>query len=356
MSDHELRPALETVDITEGPVQPLRKFLAENSYSSIAVLTDDNTQRHCYPSISEMDFPHLKINIPPGEAHKNLQICTYIWEQMTNAQMDRNALIINLGGGVIGDMGGFCAATYKRGIPFINLPTTLLAQVDASVGGKLGIDFNGYKNHIGAFKEPERVIIATDFLKTLPEAEMLSGFAEVLKHTLIADSAYWDEIRSFSWEQQPWIQHVRHSVAVKHKVVTEDPRELGLRKILNFGHTVGHAIERHFLNNSKPLLHGEAVAAGMICETFLSQQLCGLPHQESLEISRSLMSWYGKKNLLNNDLKEIADNALHDKKNIDHKIQCTLLSRIGRAEYNVEVRPEEILGSLRYYTELSPIP
>jgi len=239
----------------------LPQFLSQKDYSKIAIIVDENTKEHCYPIIANLVSETILIEIKSGEENKNLATCTYIWQELTDAAFDRHSLVINLGGGVIGDMGGFCAATYKRGIDFIQIPTTLLAQVDASVGGKLGIDFNGYKNHIGAFAQPEVVLIDTVFFKTLPHLELRSGFAEIIKHCLIRDASMWDVIRKRDFDQQDLQSLVAHSVAIKKEIVAEDPTEKGLRKILNFGHTLGHAVETHFLEKEgKRLLHGEPLS------------------------------------------------------------------------------------------------
>jgi 3-dehydroquinate synthase len=271
---------------------------------------------------------------------------------MTYHQMDRKSLLINLGGGVIGDMGGFCAATYKRGIKFINLPTTLLAQVDASIGGKLGVDFQGYKNHIGVFQDPEQVIIWPEFLSTLPTTELRSGFAEIIKHALIFDLQYWHDIRSSPWDSQTWSEHISHSVHTKYQIVEKDPTETSVRKILNFGHTIGHAIERHYLHGSEPLLHGEAIAIGMICETYLSTLKEGLSNHNLEEITDYLIKTFGRVEIPREELNAIAKNALQDKKNEGGQIICTLLEDIGQATYNTPISLQEIEQALDYYCSL----
>jgi 3-dehydroquinate synthase len=334
-------------------IQPFAESLQGlDRFSKIAVLVDHNTSVHCYQKIKDQLPPHFLISIPEGEIHKNLQTCQIIWDALTNYEFDRNSLLINLGGGVVGDMGGFCAATFKRGITFVQAPTTLLAQVDASVGGKLGIDFRQYKNHIGVFAEPEAVWIDTAFLDTLPERELRSGFAEVIKHCLIADSQAWDALQSTSLAQQNWNQIVAHSVAIKSGVVSEDPTEKGLRKILNFGHTIGHAVESYFLDK-QPLLHGEAIAIGMICEAWLSVRLSGLSKEEFYQTGAYLLSVFGKENLpADAELSTIAQLALQDKKNKAGQIQCVLLKRTGEAVYDVPVSQNDIVAALRYYQSL----
>ena len=271
----------------------LGRFLSQGNFSKIIVLVDEKTKKYCYPYFQKNIGKHDLIQIKSGEGNKNLNSCTAIWKKMTAAQLDRHALMVNLGGGVIGDMGGFCAATYKRGINFIQIPTTLLSQVDASVGGKLGIDFESFKNHIGVFKIPNLVIIDPDFLKTLPITELRSGFAEIIKHCLIRDAEKWLEISQKNFEQQDWDDLIRHSVAIKIKITQEDPTEKNVRKILNFGHTLGHAIETYYLGTKNQLLHGEAIAIGMICESYISLHRKIISKQEMMAIEAFIFSTYG---------------------------------------------------------------
>ncbi len=340
----------ENIIISRDLQKDLIKFFRDNNFSGIAVLVDENTQRDCYPLVSG-DLPeHHLIRIRSGEEQKTLDTCSGIWGEMTRLALDRNALVINLGGGVIGDMGGFCAATYKRGVRFINLPTTLLAQVDASIGGKLGIDFQGFKNHIGLFREPEKVIIYPGFLKTLSHRELRSGFAEVIKHCLIADAETFEKIRGLELEQIDWGSVIPHSVMIKYKVVSEDPGEKGLRQILNFGHTVGHAIESYYLNKSgNRLLHGEAVAIGMVCESWLSTKKTGLPEKELHLITDYLNGIYHFEKIPEPDIAAIAALANQDKKNVRGIIKCSLLERTGKCTYNNMVTPEDIMDSIRYF-------
>ena len=251
----------------------LKLFFANHTFSKVAVIVDNNTKKYCYPVVADALPDHVTIEISSGEEHKNLNTCQKIWGTLTDNAFDRKSLVVNLGGGVIGDMGGFCAATYKRGIEFINIPTTLLAQVDASIGGKLGIDFQNFKNHIGVFQNPLRVFLDAKFFETLPKEELRSGYAEIIKHCLIRDSEKFDQITKSGYENLDFFELTKHSVQVKNDVVLEDPTEKGLRKILNFGHTIGHAIESYYLEKpGKKLLHGEAIAVGMICEAYLSKR------------------------------------------------------------------------------------
>jgi 3-dehydroquinate synthase len=337
--------------ITNNISDKITQYLKGKQYSNICVLVDENTERDCFPLINTSLPPHNIIRIKSGEENKILSTCEKIWSQMTDLQLDRKSLLINLGGGVIGDMGGFCAATYKRGIDFIQIPTTLLSQVDASVGGKLGIDFHNFKNQIGVFQEPVAVFIDTVFLKTLIPAEIRSGFAEIVKHCLIADKAKWDEIKQKSLKEQDWQDLVKHSIAIKAKIVEEDPLEKGLRKILNFGHTIGHAVESYFLNiPDKKLLHGEAIAIGMIAESYLAYKKGFIAIEEVVEIKNYLTSIYGKVTILDLDIEKIIVLTLQDKKNEDSKILCSLLEKQGKANFNIPAKFNDITDSLNYYS------
>lgn len=314
------------------------------------VLVDEHTKRYCYPLIKSLLPPHSLVQIWSGEAHKNLSTCETIWAAMTKAQLDRHALLLNLGGGVIGDMGGFCAATYKRGITFAQIPTTLLAQVDASVGGKLGIDFQGFKNHIGVFHVPETVLIDSIFLKTLPYPELRSGFAEVIKHCLIADVDKWHEIRQKDLEEQDFEDLIRHSVAIKQKVVAADPTEKGLRKILNFGHTLGHAIETYLLNDPKKhLLHGEAIAAGMIAEAYLAYRRKMIDDRTLIQIEEYLFSVYGKVSIATSDFEAIIRLTQQDKKNLGGEVRFSLLDVLGSCAYDIPITKTDMKKALAYY-------
>jgi len=346
LSQHNALPP--SIAITHQAGQELAAVVAALQPSKIAVLTDTNSHTHCYPLLAQVLPAHEVLTVQAGEEHKNLDTCQEIWKALTELGFDRKALLINVGGGVVTDMGGFCAATYKRGIRFVNLPTTLLSQVDASVGGKLGVDFMGFKNHIGVFQEPEKVIIDPVFLKTLPTKERRSGFAEVIKHSLIADAAYWQELTALAWDEQPWGQRIEHSVKVKYGVVQQDPTEKGLRKILNFGHTVGHAVESFYLEKQR-LLHGEAIAIGMICEAWLAHKKLNLPMEQVVAIQGYIFKAFGKVGINHKHFPEIALLAQQDKKNTAGTIQCVLLDEIGKAHYDVPVTIEEIIDSLFYY-------
>lgn len=330
-------------------------WLNQHQYSHVYVLCDDNTVRYCYPLIKQFLPTHTTITIPSGESEKNIETCKHLWQQFTDAQADRKSLLINLGGGVIGDMGGFVASTYKRGFDFINIPTTLLSQVDASVGGKLGIDFNGVKNIIGLFQNPKAVFISPEFLSTLPIEQLRSGFSEVLKHGLIYNAEYWHQQKEIAVQlNSNWLVAIEQSVLIKHDVVKKDPFESGLRKILNFGHTIGHAVETWSLQNeTRPLLHGEAIAIGMICEAWLSNAVNGLPANELEEITNTFIQLFGKYHLEKIPLSDIMDVMQQDKKNSNKSIRFSLLHAIGNCDYDIQVSDALIADALTYYCTLS---
>ena len=298
-----------------------------SEYSKVAILVDENTKRDCLNKLSKADNSII-IEIKSGEENKNISTCNFIWQELTSHNFNRNSLMINLGGGVIGDMGGFCASTYNRGIEFIQIPTTLLAMVDASIGGKLGIDFSGLKNQIGLFTNPKSVLIYPDFLETLPLNQLKSGFAEVLKHALISDKNLWNEILNTPFKKLNWNEIISLSVEIKNKIVLSDPKEKGERKKLNFGHTFGHAIESFYLQKSTPVLHGQAIALGMLIEGKMSN----LSELEKVEITAFILSNFTlPHNPAKNQLIEFMKN---DKKNSDEKINFTLLDGIGSCSIN----------------------
>lgn len=333
-----------SIQVHSDPSVLLSSFFGKQTWSQIVVLTDRNTRVHCYPLVSSFVPAHEIIEIEDGETHKNIDTCQLIWQRMTDLKLDRHALMVILGGGVLGDMGGFCASTYKRGIDFLLLPTTLLAQVDASVGGKLAIDFNGIKNHIGVFQLPLATLICPAFLKTLPFRELRSGYAEVIKHCLISDRAMWDQVKQHDVAGQNWDAVIRHSVAFKSQVVTEDPREKGRRKVLNFGHTVGHALETFFLDTDERLYHGEAIAAGMIAESHLALQKGLLVPAEEREIVSYLEGIFGKVHVPNDP--QIIEIMRQDKKNKGNKMLMALPQGIGNAVWDVEINEEQVIEAL----------
>ena len=349
--------SLENYNIHVGNVVgEFRAFLKSRNYSSYFVLVDENTKAHCLPILTEAlteasDF--LTIEIQSGEIHKNIDTCGEIWEAMMNAGADRLALVINLGGGVIGDMGGFCASTFKRGVEFVQVPTTLLSQVDASIGGKLGIDFLNVKNSVGVFNDPQAVFIDPIFLNTLSGNEIRSGYAEIIKHSLIADHAQWQQLQQIeNLSEVDWAKILIPSLTIKKEVVTQDPFEKGWRKALNFGHTIGHGIEGVLLNSEHPLLHGEAIAIGMICESYLSMAGVGFDESHLKEVVDYMLKIYGKVELYEADFEEMIHLMRKDKKNENNQINFTMLKRPGQALINQICTEPEILESLRYYNSL----
>lgn len=308
---------LSSYSIQLKPItESLPSFLLNKKYSRYFVLVDENTKQHCLPKIAPL-LPNLElIEIKAGEVHKNIDTCQQIWQSLIKSGADRNTLLINLGGGVIGDMGGFAAASFKRGIHFIQIPTTLLSQVDASIGGKLGIDFFGIKNSIGLFENPQAVLIDDTMLTTLPSEELWSGFAEMLKHAMLSGHQHLTQLMAIDPTTNIPSKLIKSSLQVKKVIVESDPFEKGIRKVLNWGHSLGHAIESHSLFHSKtPLLHGEAIGIGMVLELFLSEKLMGFPIEQMHKISKYLLTNYPSYSYNKTDIPTILDYLTNDKKN-----------------------------------------
>lgn len=349
--------ALKDYEITlDKNLGGLNEFVLSKSPSSVFVLTDANSELYCYPFVKEKlsGIAHQVINIKAGEKHKNLSTCEFIWKALLDNHADRKALMINLGGGVIGDMGGFAASCYKRGIDFLNIPTTVLSQVDASIGGKLAVDFKYGKNLIGLFRNPGHVYISTHFYETLSEREYKNGFAEIFKHALIRNKEQWVKLSKLSSLYTEDIEQiVFDSVSVKKEVVEIDPFEKGLRKILNFGHTIGHAIEAVSLEEDKnPLLHGEAIVIGMICEAYIAHLEHGFSKSELHEITEVLKKHYPSVDLSNFDRNKVWEYMLMDKKNEASTVQFAGLYTIGEANYNKVLEKDAFHRSLDYYQNL----
>lgn len=348
--------ALDDYTIYVGEIwDALNRFLSEHSYSKYFIIVDENTKEHCLPifrkhiQLSDLEV----IETTSGEQHKNIHTCSFIWKAMMDANADRKALGINLGGGVIGDMGGFCAATYKRGLDFIQVPTTLLSSVDSSIGGKLGIDFADVKNSVGLFRNPQAVFIDPVFLKTLSMREIRSGLAEIIKHGLIDDLPLWDKIKTIETvDDVDWLPLLVPSLQVKQRIVEADPFEQNVRKKLNYGHTIGHAIESLALNSPEPLTHGEAIAAGMICENYLSTKIRGLAPETADQVSRYILKIYGKYSLKNEYFPDLLRLMKNDKKNEHGIINFTMLNAIGDSEINQSCMEELVMESFSYYKNL----
>lgn len=349
--------ALQDYNIYVGEFNgQLEKLLQEKNYSRLVVLVDENTRQHCWPLLEPVirDQDYTIIEIPSGEQHKHLDTCRSVWQTMMENRADRRSLAINLGGGVIGDMGGFCAATFKRGMDFIQMPTTLLSQVDASIGGKLGIDFMQVKNSIGVFRNPQAVFIDPRFLKTLPVRELRSGFAEIIKHSLIADLEQWEQLRQITdLNKVDWPALIVPSLRIKQRIVEEDPFEHGIRKALNFGHTIGHAVEGYALETDKPLLHGEAIAVGMIAEAHLSFQKAGLSEAGLSKIVDFIRSIYEPRPVATEIYDELLSLMTNDKKNIGKAINFSLLPQCGDVVVNQTADSDEIAKSLTYFNEVA---
>ncbi len=355
---------METLTLTQydihigHPPAQLARFLEARRYSQVAVLVDEHTRRHCLPLLAPvLPVPHFIVEIKAGETQKRLSTCEQVWNELLRHEMDRRGVLLCVGGGVIGDLGGFCAATYLRGIDFIQVPTTLLAMTDSSIGGKVGVDLSYVKNIIGAFRDPAAVFLFPAMLATLPREEVRSGFAELIKHALIADAASWQSLQDiYRLEDADWTALLPPSLAVKRKVVEADPLEMGWRQILNFGHTIGHAAETMALRASGaagqppiPLRHGEAVAVGMICEAWLSWKCNGMPHQDLVDITAFLQRFYSHHPLPAEQFPELLAIMRKDKKNRSGKIHFSLLRRIGDAGTDHICSEDDILESIRFY-------
>lgn len=345
------------ISILDQNFTALNQYLETKQPSQIFILVDENTHEHCLPKLLanlETEIPFEIIEIESGEDAKNIHTATQLWEILSEYEADRKSLMINLGGGVITDMGGFVASTYKRGISFINIPTTLLSMCDASIGGKTGIDHQFLKNIVGTFAQAEHILVYPDFLETLDFTELRSGFAEMLKHGLIASITHWNDLISLQ-ELTPEniAPFIEKSMKIKENVVEIDFREQNIRKTLNFGHTIGHAIESLFLKNNTTIPHGEAVALGMIMETHLSLLENLITEEIAEKITSEIRRFYPYVSIagFNNDA--ILSLMLNDKKNENGKINFSILEDIGKCNYDYKVSKENIEKSLLYYRNLA---
>tara|TARA_Y100000385_G_scaffold280409_1_gene331554 strand:- start:20752 stop:21819 length:1068 start_codon:yes stop_codon:yes gene_type:complete len=333
----------------------LNSLLDCSNFSKIFILVDSNIHECCLPyflsQISSAENFEI-IEIEAGEQHKTLETCTQVWHALSELGADRKSLLINLGGGVVTDLGGFVASAFKRGIQFVNVPTSLLAMVDASVGGKTGVDLGSLKNQVGVISFSEMVLIDPTFLKTLPKTEMRSGMAEMLKHGLIKDADYWERLSNLSMLKLEDLEHlIQESVIIKNEVVKRDPTEQGERKQLNFGHTLGHAIESYCLasEHKTTLLHGEAIAAGMIMEAYLSSQICGLSVSDLLQIKTTFTAIYGSVEFDEKDKSSIIELLKYDKKNSHGQVKYALLEAIGKSVVDIVVSEKMLYKAFDYY-------
>lgn len=334
----------------------LNDFIQKINPSKIFILVDENTHEHCLPTLLgnlEINIPFEIIEIEAGEESKNINSAVQLWEILSEYEADRKALLLNLGGGMITDLGGFVASTYKRGIKFINIPTTLLAMVDASIGGKTGIDLHFYKNMVGTFAEAEHIFIYPEFLKTLSEREVFAGFAEMLKHGLIADAHHWKGlISSEEFSAEEFNHLIFQSAKIKFSIVEADFKEENIRKTLNFGHTIGHAIESLFLKIKQPILHGEAVAIGMICETYISFLENLISEAEAEHIILNIQRFFPHIGISHFTNEDIINIIFNDKKNQYGKINFSLIKSIGQGNFDYQVSPKNIALSLDFYKDL----
>ena len=334
----------------------LNEYIGELVPSKIFILVDENTHDHCLPILLpnlETDAPFEIIEIEAGEENKNIGTATQLWEIFSEMEADRKSLLINLGGGVVTDMGGFVASTYKRGFKFINIPTTLLAMCDASIGGKTGIDHQFLKNIIGTFALPEGIFFYPKFLETLKFVELRSGFAEMLKHGLIADANHWTKLISLNkMSPENLAPFISRSMEIKNEVVTKDFKEENVRKILNFGHTIGHAVESLFLQKGNLIPHGEAVALGMICETHLAFLAGLIDVDHSSTIITKIQRFFPYIDISEFKNEDIINLMFNDKKNLDGNINFSLIDSVGSCTYDQKLHAEQINLTLDFYKNI----
>jgi 3-dehydroquinate synthase len=333
----------------------LNQYIDQNNFSKIFILVDSNTHEYCLPAFMSQLQTSTSIEIieiEAGEQHKTIETCVGVWNAMSELNADRKSLLLNLGGGVVTDLGGFVASTFKRGMKYVNIPTSLLAMVDASVGGKTGVDLGTVKNQIGVINSGDIVLVDTSFLNTLPQNHLKSGMAEMLKHGLIKDRIYFETLTDLSKLTLNDLDDLIYdSIVIKKNIVTEDPNENGIRKYLNFGHTLGHAIESYFLEseNKDELLHGEAIAIGMILECYLSAELLSFPKNDLENITKAINAIYKPIQFEDKDYAPIIELLKYDKKNEHGNINFVLLESIGQPKIDCLVPNEQILKAFHFY-------
>ncbi len=346
----------QRVVISQNLAEELKAALSEVDYDRVFVLTDETTRQLCWPLVSQFAcLQHaIVVTIGAGDVNKNMASLAHVWEALQQGGATRHSCMVNLGGGMVTDLGGFAASTFKRGIDFINIPTTLLAMVDASVGGKTGVNFGGLKNEVGVFANSKVVFLSTQFLSTLDVENIKSGYAEMLKHGLISNDKMWAELLNFNLANPDFVQLQRmlaDSVAVKQRIVEEDPLEHGLRKALNVGHTMGHAFESFAMRSGRPILHGHAVAYGMVAELYLSATKVGFPTEKLRQTVRFIHENYGRFNFTCDDYPALLELMTHDKKNTAGIINFTLLGDVGDLKINQTATKAEIEAALDFYRE-----
>lgn len=350
---------MKTIQAVSYPVhfqkdsyQELSNLIDKNNYSTIFILVDENTFEHCYPKFIRNLTTNKRIEvieIESGEINKNIETCVGVWNAITELGGDRKSILITLGGGVITDLGGFVASCFKRGIDFVNIPTTLLSMVDASVGGKTGVDLGVLKNQIGLFANPEMVLVDIAYLETVTDREIKSGTAEIIKYGITYDIKLFNEIKDN--KNLKISDLIFRSVEIKNEVVLQDPKEQNLRKILNFGHTLGHAIESFYLasEEKESLTHGEAIAIGMVCELYMSSKLLGFPAEKRNEVKQVVLSIYNRTILLKDDFPHIMELLKHDKKNSNGQVNFVLLNDFENYKLDCNVSKALIIESMEFY-------
>jgi 3-dehydroquinate synthase len=345
-----LNSSYSLIEIGDLSFSGLASLLEEKYNSSrIGIVVDENTHDYCldyflsiHPKFENAEI----ILLPCGEENKVMEVCFQVWEALTEYNFSRKDLIINLGGGVVTDMGGFIASVFKRGMDFIHVPTSLLGMVDASIGGKTGIDLGSYKNQLGVFNHPKAIFIDPSFLATLPAEEIIFGYAEMLKHALIRDKHLWNDIKLINNDQDLTSEELLiRTIKIKVEIIDQDPLEGGLRKILNFGHTIGHGLEGYYLDKSN-LAHGHCVALGLCAESFLSWQRGLLTKEEYLDIENCIGRSFHFISISAEEITEILKLIQNDKKNSEDQLKCCLLSGIGSCLYDQVVTEDEIANSL----------
>ncbi len=360
-----LSKKLRTLDVAGSPLYLGPEVLVElasqletvfKGKQNIFIIADKNTAQHCLPILLEQ-VPLLnrayQIIVKPGEENKTIQTCEVIWNQLAVMGANRYSLIINLGGGVVSDLGGFAASTFHRGMAYINIPTTLMAMIDAGIGGKTGVDLASLKNLVGLFSHPAGVFVWPGFLKTLPHRYMLSGYAEMMKHAAIADVDFWKKLLKMPMAlTKTWDDQIYHAALIKCKIVNGDPMETGSRRLLNFGHTIGHAFETYSLRHDEsPLSHGEAVAMGMICEAYISYRMVDFPHPQRDELIKNILLNFDHYNIDTSAIDELVEITIYDKKNQNGNVMLTLVKEIGKAIDGQQCETALIRESLFRYTD-----
>ena len=342
--------------IAKNIQKEIENIIVNYSSDKIFILLDENTNKFCLPLIKS-SFPSnvQYYEIKSGDKYKSIETAIDIWKFLSENNADRKSLLVNLGGGVITDLGGFVASTFKRGIDFINIPTTLLAQIDAAIGGKTGVNLQGLKNEVGVINSAKKNIIYIDFLKTLTKNHILSGFAEMVKHSLIYSEKEWRNLQKIDLsniDYEKFEERIIESITIKNNIVQKDPYEKGIREALNFGHTIGHAIESFLNTTENKIQHGEAVAIGMICEIFISNKICTLELEKMFKIVEFLSITFNSYTINIDDYEKIYDFMKHDKKNKNNEIKFSLISDIGKVELNKTCMKKNIFQALNFYFQL----